>query len=117
MNETGGAEPTTGQISLQERQRLINFSRGELSTQSNLLGNAAFFFPEQTPPFAVGDRVVQIGLTEGAIDLINWLQGLREDSGPELISRVRMEAHRLKEVASGRPNLIIRSDGVVGAIL
>jgi hypothetical protein len=81
------------------------------------LGGARVFFPVRTPEFAVGDMRIRVGLTERAVEVMHWLQGTTDVDGDGIIAGLVRESGYLHELASASPDLVVRSDGVVGQVV
>jgi hypothetical protein len=81
------------------------------------LGGARVFFPVRTPEFVVGDMRIRVGLTERAVEVMHWLQGTADVDGDKIIVGLAREAGYLHELAGASPDLVVRSDGVVGQVV
>lgn len=101
-----------------QRDTLRELSVSEFKSDTiERLGGAHVFFPERTPEFTVGDRRIRVGLTEGALDVMHWLQGTQDVDGDKIIAALAREAEHLHELASAGVDLVVRSDGVVGQLV
>jgi hypothetical protein len=110
--------PLPGDADAVQRDAFRELSVAEFKSETiERLGGARVFFPERTPEFTVGDRRIRVGLTESALDVMQWLQGTMNVDGDRIIAGLAREAGHLHELAGTGADVVVRGDGVVGQLV
>ena len=91
------------------REELFGAAREELQIRGTNTNFIVYYNPNRST-FIVGDRAMQTGLSQFAMDLIGWLQGRTDATLPEA-SEIAID-NREETITREEPDFDLRGDGV-----
>ncbi len=96
------------------REELFGLAREEVQTRGTRANLIVYYNPNRAA-FIVGDRTMQTGLSQFAMDAIGWLQGRNDADLPEDASQTLFESGAGDEdddATAEEPDFDLRGDGV-----